>query len=146
MVRDSMNDLFRLLLPSWSFFDQPGDELRTLLVLFKNGQPIVERDWPEMPEKRNLWRLIFNPAGNDWHYSKQLELKAALLSQLHSSHPKDLFASREFRKYLDHISESVGPETFDTMTVNLEIKKRDAGTGFENLLSLTLPIVSKRPL
>lgn len=133
-------DLLRLLITSWSFFDRPGDRFRTRLILYKGDTPILERGWPETVDFK-WWRLVFNPAGNDYHYSKQLETQAALLSQ---KHPSDvLLRSREFRKYLDHISESVGPSKFDTMSVLLEVKKHSTDEGYQKLVSLTLPITDK---
>ncbi len=134
-------DLLRLFFTSWSFFDRPGDSFRTRLTLYQDATPILEQNWPETVSFK-WWQLIFNPAGNDWHYSKQLESCAAILSQKYPS--EDFLQSREFKQYLNHILKYVGPKSFDTISVLLEVKKYSANADFQRLVFLTLPTTNKK--
>ena len=98
-----MNGLFRLLFPSWAFFDQPGHVAQ---IEWRQSE---EHHWLPWPEKitRKWYHLFFHPMGNWNLYLQQLAQQMLIDSQ----NEKIEFAQQNSYKKIIHFLSQQQPES-----------------------------------
>lgn len=83
-------NLWRLLIPSWRFFDRAGDT--AILYVRKDGKKPNENQWQPVlhPPSRTLANLFLNPQGNLYLAAQGMVTRLAEEISQNQSSPQDI--------------------------------------------------------